>query len=146
MQKTSVRLAGVIPKYATEGSAGADLFANIKEPLCVAASKRVLVPTGTFIEVPAGFEGQVRSRSGLSFRYGILVLNSPGTIDSDYRGEIKVPLVNISEVDYTIQPMERIAQLIIALLVQVRFAPVKSVSELSKTVRDESSFGESGKF
>src|SRR5690349_17643309 len=103
-----------LPSYQTTGSAGMDLRANLEAPIQIKPLQRVLVSTGLFIELPHGFEAQIRPRSGLAFKHGITVLNTPGTIDSDYRGEIKVLLINLSEASFTIEDGERIAQMVIA--------------------------------
>ncbi len=146
MKKTSVSVtfAGNEPVYASHTASGADLCASIDSELILAPQQRILVPTGTYVEIPVGYEGQVRPRSGLSFTHGILIVNSPGTIDSDYRGEIKIPLMNISESPYTIMPLERIAQLVICPVLQVHFCRVEHQSSLSVTERGERGFGSSG--
>lgn len=131
-----------LPQYETSGSAGMDLKANIEEPLCLEPLERVLVPTGLFIELPNGFEGQVRPRSGLSIRHGITLVNAVGTIDSDYRGEIKVPVINLSQETYSLNPGERIAQLIIAKYHQVTWEEVEVISD---TDRGDGGFGSTGK-
>lgn len=129
------------PRYATEGAAGADLTAAIETPLTIPSLGRVLVPTGIRLAIPVGWEGQVRPRSGLAIRKGITLLNAPGTIDSDYRGEIQVILVNLGESDAHIEPGERIAQLIIAPVSRVEF---RSAEDLDGTVRGEGGFGSTG--
>jgi dUTP pyrophosphatase len=131
-----------LPQYATEGSAGMDIMANIDEPLKLKPLERMLVPTGLFIELPAGFEAQVRPRSGLAIKHGITCLNSPGTIDSDYRGEIKVILVNLSNDEHTIQPGDRIAQMVIHTVEMIQWELVK---EVSATIRNDGGFGHTGK-
>ncbi len=130
-----------IPRYASQGAAGADLFAALQEPLEVVPGGRHLVPTGIFAEIPQGYEGQVRPRSGLAINHGITVLNSPGTIDSDYRGEISVPLINLGGEPVTIVPGMRIAQLVIAPVIQVTFVHTK---ELGHTQRGTGGFGSTG--
>ena len=130
-----------IPFYQTEQSAGADLYANISESLSIKPLERVLVPTGLIIELPINFEAQIRPRSGLAFKHGITVLNSPGTIDADYRGEIKVLLINLGQEEYQIQPGERIAQMVIASCVQAHFTVE---TELSATERGEGGYGHTG--
>lgn len=110
---------GIVPQYATDGSAGADITASAE--VVLARGARVLVPTGIRLVIPNGFEAQVRPRSGLALKHGVTVLNAPGTIDSDYRGEIKVLLINLGEQQYTVRVGDRIAQLIIAPVVQARF-------------------------
>lgn len=129
------------PKYATEGSAGFDVKANILEPITIGSLQRTLVPTGLFFELPKGYEAQIRPRSGLAFKNGITVLNSPGTLDSDYRGECKVLLVNLSSDEFIIQPGERIAQVIISKHEVVNF---ETTEELSDTDRGSGGFGSTG--
>jgi dUTP pyrophosphatase len=130
-----------IPSYQTEQSAGADLYANISEPINIKPFERVLVSTGLIIELPMNFEAQIRPRSGLAFKHGITVLNSPGTIDADYRGEIKVLLINLGQEEYKIQPGERIAQMIIASCEQAQFT---IETELSETLRGAGGYGHTG--
>lgn len=129
------------PSYATSLSAGMDIRANIDEPVTLAPLQRVLVPTGLFIALPEGYECQVRPRSGLAMKHGITVLNSPGTIDADYRGEIKVLLVNISDQPFVIEPAERIAQLVVAKHEQVVW---EEVEVLDDTDRGAGGFGSTG--
>ncbi|HQO48888.1 MAG TPA: dUTP diphosphatase [Bacteroidales bacterium] len=131
-----------LPAYETEHAAGMDLRANLEESMRVDPMQRVLVPTGLFIELPEGFEAQVRPRSGLAFKHGITVLNSPGTIDADYRGEIKVILINLSDKAFEIQNGERIAQMIIG---KYEKAEWKQVDKLSDTQRGTGGFGHTGK-
>jgi dUTP pyrophosphatase len=131
-----------LPRYATPQSAGLDLRANLDIPLVVAPLQRVMVPTGLYIALPAGFEAQVRPRSGLAAKHGVTVLNSPGTIDADYRGEIRVILVNLSDTPFTIEDGERIAQLVIARHEQAEWAEVET---LDATERGEGGFGHTGK-
>ncbi|KAF0131999.1 MAG: dUTP pyrophosphatase [Bacteroidetes bacterium] len=131
-----------LPAYETEHAAGMDLRAYLTEPIIVSPLQRVLVPTGLFIELPVGFEAQVRPRSGLAFKYGVTVLNSPGTIDADYRGEIKVILINLSDTGFTIQNGDRIAQMVIS---RHEKADWMQVVELSETQRGEGGFGHTGK-
>ena len=131
-----------LPHYATIASAGFDIRANIDEPLVLKPLGRILVPTGLFIELPIGFEAQVRPRSGLAFKNGITVLNSPGTIDADYRGEIKVILVNLSQEDFVINDGERIAQVVIAKHEQAEWIEVE---QLMDTERGSGGFGHTGK-
>ncbi len=130
-----------LPQYETEGASGMDLRAFLKEPIILESLERRLIPTGLFIEIPKGFEGQVRPRSGMSIKHGITLINCVGTIDSDYRGELCVPVVNLSREAYTIQDGDRIAQLVIA-----EYAKVVSVqvSELSETDRGKGGFGSTG--
>ena len=130
------------PAYATPQSAGVDLKANLEESVTLQPLQRTLVPTGLFIALPAGFEAQVRPRSGLAAKHGITVLNTPGTIDADYRGEIKVILVNLSQEPFEIVPGERIAQMVIARHEQVEW---EEVEELDATERGAGGFGSTGK-
>lgn len=130
-----------LPKYQTAGSAGLDLQANISQPMVLKAGEIILVPTGLAIALQEGYEAQVRPRSGLALKNGITVLNSPGTIDSDYRGEISVILINHSKQDFTITCGLRIAQLVIA---QYAVAKIIEVEELSATNRGEGGFGSTG--
>jgi len=132
----------VLPQYETVASAGMDLRANLDKPVELAPLQRVLIPTGLFMELPLGYEAQVRPRSGMAIKYGISVLNSPGTIDADYRGEIRVILVNLSNETYTVYNGDRIAQMIISSHVQ---ADLEEVEELSKTKRGAGGFGHTGK-
>ena len=131
-----------LPEYATALSAGLDLKANITEPVTLKPLERVLVPTGLFIALPEGTEAQVRPRSGLAAKYGITVLNSPGTIDADYRGEIKVILVNLSNEPFVINPGERIAQMVVARFERAQWVEVQ---ELDSTERGEGGFGSTGR-
>ena len=131
-----------LPAYATAGAAGMDLRAQLEAPITLAPLGRVLVPTGLFIELPQGYEAQVRPRSGLAIKHGLTVLNSPGTIDADYRGEIKVALVNLSAEPFEIQDGERIAQLVVARHEQVEWQPVE---ELGETERGAGGFGHTGR-
>jgi len=130
-----------LPKYETEASAGMDLRANLDEPVLLKPLERTLIPTGLFIELPLGFEAQVRPRSGMSIKHGITVLNTPGTIDADYRGEIKVIIVNLSNQNYEISDGERVAQMIIAAHAKANWLEVK---ELNKTERGAGGFGHTG--
>lgn len=130
------------PAYATEQSAGVDLKANLPGPVTLGPLERTLVPTGLFIALPEGFEAQVRPRSGLAAKHGITVLNSPGTVDSDYRGEVKVILVNLSNEAFEIIPGERIAQLVVARHEHVEWEEVESLDE---TARGAGGFGSTGK-
>ena len=131
-----------LPKYATPGSAGMDLKANIKEEVKLKPLERALLPTGLHIELPFGFEAQIRPRSGLSIKKGLTVVNTPGTIDSDYRGEIKVILINLSNGAQTITPGERIAQMIINKYEKIEWAAVETLSD---SVRGTGGFGSTGK-
>ena len=130
-----------LPSYGTIASAGVDLRANIDESISIGSLEKVVVPTGLFIEIPIGYEAQVRPRSGLAFKYGITVLNSPGTIDADYRGEIKVILVNLSKDTFVIENGERIAQMVIAAHEQAEWVEVE---ELNNTDRGAGGFGSTG--
>ena len=130
------------PEYATPLSAGLDLKANLEAPVTIKPLKRFLVPTGLYIALPEGFEAQIRPRSGLALKHGITVLNSPGTIDADYRGELKVLLVNLSDRDLEVNPGERIAQMVVARYQQVAWEQTDS---LDSTDRGEGGFGSTGK-
>lgn len=130
-----------LPKYQTQQSAGADLHANCEEPITIHSLERQLISTGLFIELPTGYEAQIRPRSGMALKQGVTVLNSPGTIDSDYRGEIKVLLVNLSKEDVIIHPGDRIAQMVIAKHEQANFV---ITSELTETERGEGGYGHTG--
>ena len=132
----------VLPEYKTDGAAGMDLSAAIENPITLKPLERTLVPTGLKIELEHGYEAQVRPRSGLSIKHGITLINCVGTIDEDYRGELCVPVVNISNETYTIQPGERIAQMVIA---RVEQAKIEIVEELSDTERGVGGFGSTGK-
>ena len=131
-----------LPAYATEMSAGMDLRANLSEPVVLKPLERCLIPTGLFIALPAGYEAQVRPRSGLALKKGITLLNSPGTIDADYRGEIGVILVNLSSEDFVVNDGERIAQLVIARYEQIQGEMVDCLDE---TQRGAGGFGHTGK-
>lgn len=133
--------ANPLPEYVTEGAAGMDIRANLETPLTLKSMERTLVPTGLFIELPVGYEAQVRPRSGLAVKHGITCLNSPGTIDSDYRGEIKVILINLSQQDQTIQHGDRIAQVIVHTVERVKW---KSVKTIKATKRNDGGFGHTG--
>lgn len=131
-----------LPHYGTEAAAGVDLRANIETPITLKPLERILVKTGLFIELPVGYEAQVRPRSGLAYKNGITVLNSPGTIDADYRGEVGVILVNLSNEPFVIENGERIAQLVIAKHEQAEW---QLVEELAETERGAGGFGSTGK-
>lgn len=131
-----------LPAYATSGSAGMDLRANLDAPVVLHPLQRKLIPTGLFMALPEGYEAQVRPRSGLALKKGIGVLNAPGTIDADYRGEIGVILVNLSDEDFVVNDGERIAQMVIARYEQVTW---QAVDELSETERGAGGFGHTGK-
>lgn len=130
-----------LPEYSTPLSAGMDLRANVDAPLVIRPMERVLVPTGLYMALPEGYEAQVRPRSGLALKHGVTVLNTPGTIDADYRGEIGVILINFGQDDFVIRDGERIAQMVIARYEHVEFV---SVETLDKTERGEGGFGHSG--
>ncbi|QEK12223.1 dUTP diphosphatase [Crassaminicella thermophila] len=130
-----------LPKYETIGSAGMDLRANIKEPIILKPGQRVLVSTGLYIQLPEGLEAQVRARSGLAVKYGIGLVNGVGTIDSDYRGEIKVPLINWGDEDFYINPEDRIAQMVICKYEKVTWDQVEFLDE---TERGSGGFGHTG--
>jgi len=130
-----------LPAYATEQSAGMDLRANLTEPVVLKPLERRLIPTGLHISLPKGFEAQVRPRSGLALKHGLTVLNSPGTIDADYRGEIGVVLINLSQEEFTVNDGERIAQLVIARHEQADFIEVEA---LDQTERGEGGYGHTG--
>ena len=134
--------AFALPEYQTPLSAGLDIRANLSESITLSPLERAMVPTGLFVELPEGYEMQIRPRSGLAAKHGITVLNSPGTIDADYRGEIKVILVNLSNTPFTIEPGERIAQMIVVRYEQVEWQAVESLSE---TERGAGGFGSTGK-
>ncbi|WKB82868.1 dUTP diphosphatase [Cellulophaga omnivescoria] len=135
------RSAHATPSYETLASAGMDLRANILEPITLKPLQRAIIKTGLFIELPVGYEAQVRPRSGLAAKKGVTVLNAPGTVDADYRGEIGVILVNLSEEDFTVENGERIAQLVIAKHERAEWI---EVTELSETARGEGGFGSTG--
>jgi dUTP pyrophosphatase len=137
----TVAPGGALPSYKTTGSAGADLCALLDSAITVEPGQRAIIPTGVRLEIPPGYEGQVRPRSGLAARHGVTVLNTPGTIDSDYRGEIKVILVNLGSEPYVVSGGTRIAQLIIAPVIQAEFTLVPT---LSGSERGEGGFGSTG--
>ena len=134
--------SNALPEYATAGSSGMDIRASLDVPQNLQPFERVLIPTGLFIELPNGYEAQIRPRSGLAIKQGITCLNTPGTIDADYRGEIKIILINLSQQEQVIQPGDRIAQMIIQ---QVDKAVWKEVDELEITGRNAGGFGHTGK-
>jgi dUTP pyrophosphatase len=131
-----------LPAYATIGSSGLDVRANIEQPITLQSLERTLVPTGLFVEIPLGYEIQVRPRSGLAVKQGLTCLNTPGTIDADYRGEIKVILINLSQEPQIIQPGDRIAQLVLQAIELIEW---KSVDQLNETDRGTGGFGHTGK-
>lgn len=134
-------LSGNLPSYETEGSAGMDIRAYMEEPIKIEPGKRALVPTGLFMEIPAGLEVQIRARSGLAVKYGIGLTNGIGTIDSDYRGEIKVALINWGEETFTVNNGDRIAQMVVC---RYEKAELELADELSETVRGAGGFGHTG--
>lgn len=131
-----------LPTYATSAAAGMDLRADLNEAVTLRSLERALIPTGLFMEIPQGYEAQVRPRSGLAAKHGLTVLNSPGTIDADYRGEVKVIVVNLSNAPFTINDGERVAQLVIAKHEQAEWIEVE---QLEETARGEGGFGSTGK-
>ena len=146
MAKVKVRIinqsTNPLPEYVTDGAAGMDIRANLESNLVLKSMERFLVPTGLFMELPLGYEAQVRPRSGLAIKQGITCLNAPGTIDSDYRGEIKVILINLSQEDQTIIHGDRIAQIVLHTVEQVKW---KTVKKIKATKRNEGGFGHTGK-
>ena len=130
-----------LPEYETLHSAGLDIRANLDEPVTLEPLERALIPTGLFIELPVGYEAQIRPRSGLAIKYGISIVNSPGTIDADYRGEIKVIVINLSKEAFTIADGERICQMVVAKHERVEW---EHTGELNKTIRGEGGFGHTG--
>ncbi len=130
-----------IPAYATEGSSGMDLRANLLEPLTIAPLERMMVPTGIFLEIPHGYEAQVRPRSGLAIKQGLTCLNSPGTIDADYRGELKVILINLSAEHQVISHGDRIAQMVFQ---KIEIVELESTDQISETARNAGGFGHTG--
>jgi len=139
--KCTASKGAIIPEYKTSGAAGADLCALLDSPLVIKHGKSAIIPTGLFFEIPEGYEIQVRPRSGLAAKNGVTVLNTPGTIDSDYRGEIKVILINLGENDFTVSCGDRIAQMIIAPVTQANFS---ICGNLSQTDRGTGGFGSTG--
>jgi dUTP pyrophosphatase len=146
MSKVKVKIinrsTNPLPEYATPGSAGMDIRAHLDAPLTLRPMERFLVPTGLFIQLPDDYEAQVRPRSGLAIKQGLTCLNSPGTVDSDYRGELKVILINLSQQDQVIHPGDRIAQMVVSPVQKVK---LKLVDEIETTVRNEGGFGHTGK-
>lgn len=130
-----------LPSYETGASAGMDLRASLDAPVLLKPMERALIPTGLFVEIPEGYEAQIRPRSGLAIKHGITVLNTPGTIDADYRGEVRIILVNLSKEDFTVTDGERIAQMIVAAHEKVEWDPVV---ELAETARGAGGFGHTG--
>lgn len=146
MQEVEIKIINTsknnLPEYATHGSSGLDLKANLDAAVVLQPLERAMIPTGIFIELPFGFEAQVRPRSGLALKHGITCLNSPGTVDSDYRGELKVILINLSSESFSINHGERIAQVVISKVEKAKWQPVV---QLESTVRGEGGFGHTGK-
>ena len=134
-------ISGILPEYETEGSAGMDVRAYTEEDIVIKPGKRVLVPTGLFMEIPKGCEAQIRARSGLAIRNGITMINGIGTIDSDYRGEIKIPLVNLGDESFVIKNGDRIAQMVISRYETVSW---EKVSEVGETIHGNGGFGHTG--
>jgi dUTP pyrophosphatase len=130
-----------LPAYQTAHAAGLDLCAFLAEPICLKPMERMLIPTGLFIEIPEGYEAQIRPRSGLALKYGITVLNSPGTIDADYRGEVKVLLINLGSESFTVQSGERIAQMVVSAHAQIEWL---EATVLSQTERGMGGYGSTG--
>ncbi len=139
-----MRAHAVIPRYETSGAAGMDLAACLEAPVLISPGETACVPTGLKIELPAGHEGQVRPRSGLAARHGVTVLNAPGTIDEDYRGEVQVLLINHGSAAFTIEPGDRIAQLIVAQVTRAEIDVVDDETELRGTERGRGGFGSTG--
>ncbi len=131
-----------LPEYATSGASGLDLMANLREPIELKPMARALIPTGLFVGIPEGYEAQIRPRSGLAHRYGLTVLNAPGTIDADYRGEVKVLVINLGRDAYTVRHGDRIAQMVFAAVCRARLEPVAA---LPGTERGEGGFGSTGR-
>lgn len=131
-----------LPSYETSGSAGMDIRANLGEPITLKTMERALIPTGLFMEIPIGFEGQIRPRSGLAIKHGISLINCVGTIDSDYRGELQIPMINLGREDFTIEHGERVAQFVLAAHGIVKWEIEK---DLSDTIRGSGGFGSTGK-
>lgn len=131
-----------LPQYETAHAAGMDMRAFIPEEIVIKPMQRILVPTGLYIELPVGYEAQIRPRSGLAYKHGISIVNAPGTIDADYRGELKVLLINLSDTDFVVNNGDRIAQMVIAKHETVSW---ESVEELSDTARGEGGYGHTGK-
>ena len=141
MKTIDIKYSKNAPSYESTHAAGADIKATINKDILLSPLKRVIIPTGIYLEIPEGFEAQVRPRSGLAAKYGITVLNTPGTIDSDYRGEVKIILINLGDKDFIIKDGDRIAQMIITPVIQGNF--IKE-SELTETNRGDGGFGSTG--
>ena len=146
MQPVQIKIVNTstnpLPQYATEGSSGMDIRASLNAPLTLQPLQRMLVPSGLFAEIPTGYEIQIRPRSGMAIKQGITCLNTPGTIDSDYRGEIKIILINLSAEEQVINPGDRIAQMIVQKVERAVFEPVELLNE---TTRSDGGFGHTGK-
>ncbi len=146
MEKVKIKIVAeknsILPKYMTKGAAGMDVYVNTQDPILIKSMERVLLPTGIKMEIPYGYEIQVRPRSGLAIKHGLTLLNTPGTIDSDYRGEIKIIMINLAKEDYTINPGERIGQLVLKKVYKAEF---EQVEKLEETDRNEGGFGHTGK-
>lgn len=140
-----LRPGATLPRYATQGAAGLDLSAAIEAPMTLAPGERAAVPTGLALALPAAHEGQVRPRSGLALRHGLTVLNAPGTVDEDFRGEVLVLLINLGSEPVTLSPGERIAQLVVAPIAQVEVVEVAAETELSRSERQAGGFGSTGR-
>lgn len=140
----SCREGASLPQYMSAGAAGCDVRACLEGPLALAPGERVAVPTGLKMEIPPGYEVQVRPRSGLAFKKGLTVVNAPGTIDSDYRGEVKVLLVNLSQEDVTLEPGDRIAQFVLGRVEWMEFTSVEQEEDLSGSARGAGGFGSTG--
>lgn len=140
--KINNQSGNLLPEYATEGSSGMDIRANLEAPKTLQPFERALIPTGIFIELPLGYELQIRPRSGLAIKQGITCLNTPGTIDSDYRGEIKIILINLSQEEQIIHPGDRIAQMILQKVERIAW---NETDELQVTIRNAGGFGHTGK-
>ena len=132
---------GNVPSYETHGAAGMDIRADIAEPICLKPGQRALIDTGLFMEIPKGYEAQIRARSGLAIKHGITLINGIGTIDSDFRGQVKVPLVNLGQEEFTINNGDRIAQMVVA---KYSVCQWQVVDQLSETERGEGGFGHTG--
>lgn len=136
------RSSNELPQYATEGASGLDIKANLEQPVCLQPLERTLIPTGLFMEIPQGYEIQVRPRSGLAIKQGLTCLNTPGTIDADYRGEVKVILINLSNEVQTIQHGDRVAQIVLQKVEKLQW---QLTEELEETQRNDGGFGHTGK-
>ena len=133
--------SGSLPEYQTAGSAGADVRAHIEEAVVLSPGQRRLIPTGLRLQIPPGYEAQVRPRSGLALRHGVTMVNAPGTVDSDYRGEVGVLLINLGSEDFTVEPGDRVAQLVFAPVTRAQFL---IASQLDESVRGQGGFGSTG--